>query len=75
MNGSAFDRTGRIAPGYRFDALVIGGTEDDMRPLPTEERLERFCYDGDDRNITARYLNGKPVDPDEVYERLMKVEV
>lgn len=39
-----------------------------------EERLERFCYDGDDRNITARYLNGKPADPDEVYERLMKVQ-
>ena len=72
---SVFPGTGRLEPGCRFDALVIDGMEDEGGLLSPEERLERFCYIGDDRNIVARYLNGRPVDPDEVYGRLLNVAV
>ncbi len=63
--GRVFDRVGSLAPGYRFNALVIDGLEDAFAPLSPEERLERFCYAGDDRNIKARYLDGKPIGPAE----------
>lgn len=56
--GSVFDRVGSLEPGYRFNALVIDDLEDDGVVLTPEERLERFCYAGDDRNIIERYLNG-----------------
>lgn len=29
--------------------------------LTPEERLEKFCYAGDDRNILERFLDGKKV--------------
>ena len=69
----AFPGTGRLAPGYRFDALLIDGMEDEGAPLSPLERLERFCYIGDDRNIAARFLGGRTVDPDEVYARILRV--
>ena len=71
----AFPGTGRLAPGYRFDALLIDGVEDEGAPLSPMERVERFCYIGDDRNIRARFLSGRQIDPDEVYERLLRVPV
>lgn len=60
LPGVLFDRVGSLAPGYRFDALVIDGLEDGglTRALTPSERLERFCYTGDDRNITERILGG-----------------
>ncbi len=27
--------------------------------MTAEEKLERFCYIGDDRNIKARYIDGE----------------
>lgn len=59
--GSVFGKVGSLEKGYAFNALVIDGTEDAMAPLTPVERLERFCYAGDDRNITARYLGGKAI--------------
>ena len=59
--GSLFDRVGSLEKGYRFNALVLDGLEDSFAPLSPEKRLERFCYAGDDRNITARFLNGKKI--------------
>ena len=38
---------------------IMYDLEDDYAPLSPEKRLERFCYAGDDRNIIARYLDGK----------------
>ena len=61
--GSIFDRVGSLEPGYRFNALVLDGLADDFSPLTPEEQLERFCYAGDDRNIIARYLDGKQINP------------
>ena len=59
--GSAFDRVGSIEKGYRFNALVLDGLDDCVAELSAEERLERFCYTGDDRNIIARYLDGNEI--------------
>ena len=59
--GSVFGKVGAFDPGYVFNALVIDGMEDAGHPMTPEQRLERFCYAGADRNITARYLNGQEV--------------
>lgn len=56
--GSVFGNVGSLEKGFRFNALVIESMEDNVFPLSPEQRLERFCYLGDDRNITARYLSG-----------------
>ena len=57
--GQVFGKVGSFEKGYEFNALVISGVEDPFYPLTPAQRLERFCYAGDDRNITHRYLNGK----------------
>lgn len=59
MGGSAFDRVGSFEKGYRFNAIVIDGVEDEGFPMDAAKRIERFCYNGDDRNIVARYIDGK----------------
>ena len=62
--GRVFGNVGTFKPGYVFNALVIDGIEDPFAPLTPAQRLERFCYAGDDRNITQRYLNGTPITVD-----------
>lgn len=58
VGGSFFGKVGSFEPGYDFDALVI--TEDESPlDLSPEERLERFIYTGDDRDITERYVSGR----------------
>ncbi|GAA0705007.1 amidohydrolase family protein [Paraclostridium ghonii] len=56
--GSFFGKVGSFEKGYDFDALVI----DDSNLYPDDynliERLERFIYIGDDRNIVHRYVKG-----------------
>ena len=59
--GSAFGKVGSLEPGYHFNALVIDGMEDAGHAMSPEKRLERFCYIGDDRNIVARYLDGRAI--------------
>ena len=57
--GSFFGKTGSFEKGYMFDALVI---EDDpmiAERYSVEDRLEKFIYTGDDRNICARYVEGE----------------
>ena len=61
LSGTVFDRVGSFDTGCRFNALVIDGVEDPGFPLTPQKRLERFCYNGDDRNIIARYIDGAPV--------------
>ena len=59
--GSFFGKVGSFEEGYAFDALVV---EDDPRiagRLSLEERLQRFLYTGDDRNIVARFAAGRQV--------------
>ena len=59
VGGSVFGKVGSLEPGYHFNALVIDHTEDEGRPLTPAERIERFCYMGDDRNIVARYIDSR----------------
>lgn len=59
--GSFFGKVGSFEKDYDFDALVI----DDFNLYPEDytliERLERFIYIGDDRNIIKRYVAGKEI--------------
>ena len=59
--GRVFGKVGAFDEGYAFNALVIDGMEDAGVKLSPVEKLERFCYYGDDRNIAARYLGGEAV--------------
>lgn len=58
--GEFFGNTGSFEKGYYFDALVIDDSSlDDVNERSIEERIERFVYLGDDRNIYRRYSAGK----------------
>ncbi len=61
--GRLFGQIGAFEPGWAFNALVI---DDGAMPMPKAgltpaERLERFCYCGDDRWIRARYIQGEEI--------------
>ena len=59
--GSLFGKVGSFEPGYDFDALVID--DGDLYPdeYPVHERLERFIYLGDDRQIVKRFCRGREI--------------
>ena len=58
--GSFFAKTGAFLEGYHFDALVIDDSRiQRYRPLSLFERLQKFIFAGDDRNIVARYRKGR----------------
>ena len=58
--GSFFGQVGAFLPGFAFDALVLRPSALDALVERTPfERLEQFLYDGDDRNIAARYCGGE----------------
>lgn len=57
--GSFFGKVGSFEPGYAMDCLVVDDARlRDETPRSLEERLERFIYLGDDRDIEARYGDG-----------------
>lgn len=56
--GSFFGKVGSFEKGYSFDALVIQDESWTVRELSLEERLQRWIYAGDDRNITHRFVEG-----------------
>ena len=57
--GAFFGRVGSFEPGYAMDCLVVDDARlADETPRSLEERLERFIYLGDDREIAARYVDG-----------------
>ena len=57
--GSFFGKVGSFEPGYAMDCLVVDDTRlSDEIPRFIKERLERFIYLGDDREIRARYVDG-----------------
>ena len=59
--GSFFGRVGSFEPGYDFDALVIDDSCLNYDNYTLSERLERYIYLGDDREITHRFCVGKEV--------------
>jgi len=61
--GSFFGKVGSFEPGYMFDALVIDDSNLGVDSAKdSAERLRRFVYAGDDRNIVKRYINGKRIE-------------
>ena len=62
VSGSFFGKTGSFEPGYGFDALVIDDSSLECGcTFSLKERLERFLYTGDDRQIKARYFGGEEI--------------
>lgn len=57
--GSFFGKVGSFEPGYEFDALVIDDSVLNFDDYSLLERLERFVYVGDDRQIEYRFCRGK----------------
>ncbi len=60
--GECFGEMGAFDQGYHFNALVIDDERFRGLEIGISDRLERFCYIGDDRNIIARYVDGKLLD-------------
>lgn len=61
--GSFFGRCGAFDPGYEFDALVLDEREirTPIADLSLKQRLERFIYLGEYRDIKAKYVRGSQV--------------
>jgi guanine deaminase len=59
--GSFFGHVGSFEPGYEFDALVIDDSDLNQDNYSLQERLERFVYMGDDRQIAHRFCRGQEI--------------
>ena len=60
--GSFFGRVGSFEKDYEFDALIIDDSDlSSINKLSLEERIQKFIYAGDDRNIIARYVQGRKI--------------
>ena len=59
--GSFFGQVGSFEPGYEFDALVINDSDLNHDNYTLLERLERYIYLGDDRQIEHRFCRGKEI--------------
>ena len=56
--GSFFGKVGSFEPGYEFDALVVNDSYLNFDNYTMAERLGRFIYIGDDRDIRVRFCRG-----------------
>lgn len=60
--GNFFGKVGSFEKDYDFDALIIDDSNlGNFKELSLEERIQRFIYIGDDRNIEERYVQGKKI--------------
>lgn len=59
--GSFFGKVGSFEKNYDFDALVLDDSNLNPESYSLIERLERFIYIGDDRNIIHRYVRGEEI--------------
>lgn len=67
--GKFFGKVGSFEEGYEFDALVIDDSSLTIfEDLSLSERLQKFIYTGDDRNIKARYVAGKEIKEPKCYK-------
>ena len=66
VGGSFFGRVGSFEPGYEFDALVIDDSDLNHSNYSLLERLERYIYLGDDRQIRHRFCRGKEIEVKEL---------
>ena len=56
--GSFFGKVGSFEPGYEFDALLIDDSYLNYDNYTLPQRLERYIYLGDDRDIKRRFCRG-----------------
>ena len=56
--GSFFGKVGSFEPGYEFDALLVDDSYLNYDHYTLEQRLERYIYLGDDRDIKRRFCRG-----------------
>ena len=56
--GSFFGKVGSFEPGYEFDALLIDDSYLNYDHYTLPQRLERYLYLGDDRDIKRRFCRG-----------------
>ena len=63
MGGASFfGKVGTFAPGYAADFLVLDDSSlDHPRFLSVRERLERFIYLAESKNIFAKYVAGRRI--------------
>lgn len=60
--GEFFGKVGSFEKGYQFDALIIDDSALDLPVKRTiKQRMERYLYLGDDRQIAARYVRGEEI--------------
>ena len=60
--GEFFGKVGSFEEGYEFDAVVIeDATIRHPQELNVKERLERVIYLAEDKNIVAKFVNGKKI--------------
>lgn len=59
--GSFFGMVGSFEPGYTFDALVVDDSYLNYSNYNLLERLERYIYLGDDRDIKHRFCDGQEI--------------
>ena len=57
--GTFFGKVGSFEPGYDFDALVVDDSYLNFANYSLQERIGRFIYIGDDRDIRVRFCLGK----------------
>lgn len=59
-SGTIFGKVGSFERGYEFDALIIDdGHLSANEDLDLYQRIHRYIYTGDDRNIIKRFCKGK----------------
>ncbi len=59
-SGAFFGKVGSFEPGYEADVLIIDDRyAESLVERTPEERLQRFIYAGDDRNIERRIVRGE----------------
>lgn len=57
--GSFFGKVGSFEKGYEFDALVVDDGYLNYDNYPLLNRIERYIYLGDDRDIKHKFCRGK----------------
>ena len=60
--GEFFGKVGSFEEGYEFDAVVIeDATIRHPQELSVKECLERVIYLAEDRNVIAKFVDGKKI--------------
>lgn len=59
--GSFFGQCGSFEPGYDFDALVVDDAYLNHEKYELNQRIERYIFLGDDRDIKVRFCAGKEI--------------